>query len=80
MSTTQGSQKCSNKPYQTSTGYVECINEDLPASMKYTTGISQSISIGAIVGIVAVLVVLILIFLSIKAKVNPFDLIMSFFR
>jgi hypothetical protein len=78
MSTTQGSQKCSNKPYQTSTGYVECINEDLDDSMKYT--ISPSNSIGAILGVVAVLVVLILIFLSIKAKVNPFDLIMSFFR
>jgi len=80
MSTTQGSQKCSNEPYQTSTGYVECINQDLPSDKKYTIGIAPPNNIGMILGIVAAIVVLILIYLSVKAKVNPFDLIMSFFR
>ena len=80
MSTTRESQKCSNEPYQTSPGYVECINKDLPSSMKYTFGIAPSNSIGMILGIVAAIVIILLIILSVKAKVNPFDLIMSFFR
>ncbi len=80
MSTTRGSQKCSNEPYQTSTGYVECINNGLPSDKKYTIGIAPSNSIGMILGIVAAIVIILLIILSVKAKVNPFDLIMSFFR
>ena len=80
MSTTEESRKCSNEPYQTSTGFVECINKYLPTSDKYTIGIAPSNSIGAIVGFIAAVVIIILIYLSVKAKVNPFDLIMSFFR
>ena len=59
--------------------YTRCLNSKLlnPYTIWYE---NPKMSIGAIVGVVAVIVVLILIFLSIKAKVNPFDLIMSFFR
>ena len=49
MSTTRSSQNCSNEPFQSSTGYVECINEDLPSDKKYT--IAPSGNIGMIIGI-----------------------------
>ncbi len=59
--------------------YTRCLNSKL--SNPYTIGLEiPKQSIGMILSIVSVVVVLILIFLSVKAKVNPFDLIMSFFR
>ena len=59
--------------------YIRCLNSKLsnPYDIWYET---PKQNMGAIISIVAILVVLILIILSIKAKVNPFDLIMSFFR
>jgi hypothetical protein len=59
--------------------YTRCLNSKLmnPYDIWYET---PKQSMGMILGIVSVVVVLILIFLSVKAKVNPFDLIMSFFR
>ena len=60
--------------------YTRCLNSKL--SNPYTVGYEMPIkqNIGMILGIISEVVVLILIFLSVKAKVNPFDLIMSFFR
>ncbi len=59
--------------------YIRCLNSKL--SNPYTIWYENpKQNVGMILGIVAVVVLLILIFLSIKAKMNPFDLIMSFFR
>ena len=79
---TRKSQECS-LIHGTSKGYLECVNEGL--SDPYTVGYEKmrpapSSSIGGIMGFIAVIVIIILIYLSVKAKVNPFDLIMSFFR
>jgi hypothetical protein len=72
--------ECSEDPNIYTYGeYTRCLNSKLlnPYTIWYE---NPKMNIGMIIGIIAVIVVLILIFLSIKAKVNPFDLIMSFFR
>lgn len=75
MSTTAESQKCSNEPYQTSTGYVECINKDLPSDKKYTIGIAPSNNIGMIIGIgfgVMMIVGLVYFYTTKEKKVNRY--------
>jgi hypothetical protein len=59
--------------------YTRCLNSKLenPYEIWYET---PKMNIGAIMGFIAAVVIIILIYLSVKAKVNPFDLIMSFFR
>ena len=72
--------QCSEDPNIHTYGeYTRCLNSKLlnPYTVWYET---PKQNVGMILGIVAVVVLLILIFLSIKAKMNPFDLIMSFFR
>ena len=60
--------------------YTRCLNSKL--SNPYTVGLEMPLkqSIETVLTVVVIVVVLILIYLSVKAKVNPFDLIMSFFR
>ena len=72
--------ECSEDPNIHTYGeYTRCLNSKLsnPYEIWYET---PKMNIGTIMGFIAAVVIIILIYLSVKAKVNPFDLIMSFFR
>lgn len=60
--------------------YMRCLETKISNPYELGFEVAPKTSIGSILGIMAVIVVIILIYLSVKANVNPFDLIMTFFR
>lgn len=60
--------------------YMECLKTKISNPYEIGYEITPKMSIGTILGIISAIVIIILIYLSVKAKVNPFDLILSFFR
>lgn len=60
--------------------YMECLKTKISNPYDLGYEMPPKMSIKIILSIIATIVILILIYLSIKAKVNPFDLILSFFR
>ena len=60
--------------------YMRCLETKISNPHELGYEITPKMSMGMILGIILAIVIIAIIILSVKAKVNPFDLIMSFFR